>query len=218
MDNMTIYANLSKTPKNATKTIGAGRLKGFTDINPMWRIKALTEQFGPCGIGWTVTPTIREIVEGANGEMKAFMQVELRVKVDGEWSMPIIGEGGSSFVSAERNGLYTDDECYKKAYTDAIGSACKLLGMSADIYWSEDRTKYVATMPEKAKEEPAKKEQAQPTAKDKLKEMCQQVAVANGVKVKQVCETLEAEAGKKMDDSNIDEFIKMIEVKMGKVA
>ena len=30
------------------------------------------------------------------------------------------------------------------AYTDAIGSACKMLGMGADVYWSEDRTKYTA--------------------------------------------------------------------------
>ena len=24
----------------------------MTDINPVWRMKTLTEQYGPCGIGW----------------------------------------------------------------------------------------------------------------------------------------------------------------------
>ena len=49
---MEIYEKMQDTPKEAQKQIGAGRLKGFTDINPMWRIKRLTEVFGPCGIGW----------------------------------------------------------------------------------------------------------------------------------------------------------------------
>ena len=50
MDNMTLYQLLRKVPDEAKKPIQAGRLKGMTDINPMWRIKKLTETFGPCGI------------------------------------------------------------------------------------------------------------------------------------------------------------------------
>jgi hypothetical protein len=46
MENLYIYNKVAEVPKNAQKLIGAGRLKGMTDINPMWRIKALTEQFG----------------------------------------------------------------------------------------------------------------------------------------------------------------------------
>ena len=45
---------LGKTPENAKKTILGGRLKGFTDINPMFRIKALTSEFGPIGKGWYI--------------------------------------------------------------------------------------------------------------------------------------------------------------------
>ena len=51
MDNMTIYNAVRSVPDSAKRRIEAGRLKGKTDINPMWRIKALTEQFGPCGYG-----------------------------------------------------------------------------------------------------------------------------------------------------------------------
>ena len=49
---MTIYNAVADVPKNAQKTIAAGRLKGMTDINPMWRSKTLTEQFGGVGFGW----------------------------------------------------------------------------------------------------------------------------------------------------------------------
>ena len=55
-----------------------------------------------------------------------------------EWSKPIQGTGGASYIAAEKNGLYTSDECYKMALTDAISVACKALGVGADIYWSAD--------------------------------------------------------------------------------
>ena len=54
-ENMDLYNVLRDVPNIAKKAITAGRLKGMTDINPMYRIKALTEEFGPCGIGWWYT-------------------------------------------------------------------------------------------------------------------------------------------------------------------
>lgn len=138
----TIYEKVRKVPMEAQKTIQGGRLKGMTDINPMWRIKTLDEQFGMCGIGWKAPITARWIDEGANGEKIANVEINLYVKVDGEWSDGIQGIGGAMFIAKEREGLYTDDECYKKAYTDALSVACKALGMAADIYWQKDRTKY----------------------------------------------------------------------------
>ena len=39
-------------------------------------------------------------------------------------------------------GLFVDDEAYKKAYTDALGVACKSLGFGADIYRGRNDTKY----------------------------------------------------------------------------
>ena len=114
----------------------------MTDINPMWRIKTLTEQFGVCGIGWKYVITDKRLEQGANGEIAAFVDIDLYVKVDGEWSEPIPGTGGSSFVAKERNGMYTSDECFKMALTDALSVACKALGFAADVYWEKDRTKY----------------------------------------------------------------------------
>ena len=142
MDNLAIYNATRKPPQNALKTIKGGRLSGYTDINPMWRIKALTEQFGPCGIGWKYIITKQWLEEGANGEIAAFTNVDLYIKWNGEWSEAIPGTGGSAFVAKERSGLYTSDECFKMALTDAISVACKSLGMAADIYWESDRTKY----------------------------------------------------------------------------
>ena len=55
---------------------------------------------------------------------------------------PIPGVGGSMLISTEKDGKRTDDEAYKKAYTDAQSVACKALGIGADVYWEKDTTKY----------------------------------------------------------------------------
>lgn len=142
MENMLFYDVLRTVPNEARREIQAGRLKGKTEINPMWRIKALTAMFGPCGIGWKYEIAREWMEAGANGEVAAFVDINLYYKYEGEWSEAIPGTGGSAFVASERNGLYTSDECYKMALTDAISVACKALGVGADVYWEKDATKY----------------------------------------------------------------------------
>lgn len=142
MGNLDLYEKVREVPDNAKKAISGGRLNGMTDINPMWRIKTLTEQFGVCGIGWKPEIVRTWLDNGENGEISANVEIKLYVKVDGQWSDPIPGVGGSMFVSKEKSGLYTDDECYKKAYTDALSVACKALGIGADVYFAKDSTKY----------------------------------------------------------------------------
>lgn len=144
MENLKIYEQVRSVPAEAKKNIGGGRLKGMTDINPMWRIKKLTEVFGVCGIGWKY-----EIVEKwietamAKDEITANVIINLYIRdKEGKWSDPIPGIGGSKLVASEEKGLYVNDECYKMALTDAISVACKALGMGADVYWDKDTTKY----------------------------------------------------------------------------
>lgn len=144
-DNLNIYNQVRIVPQEAQKSIGGGRLKGMTDINPMWRIKCLTECFGPCGFGWYYDILEKWIEQsGVANELTANVQIALYIKMDGEWSKPIIGIGGSSFVTKEKSGVYVSDECFKMALTDAISVACKALGIGADVYWNKDRTKYDA--------------------------------------------------------------------------
>lgn len=141
-DHLAIYNAVRAVPDGAKRQITAGRLSGKTDINPMWRIKALTEQFGPCGIGWKYTIDRQWIEAGANGETSAFCNISLYIKSGELWSEAIPGTGGSAFVANERSGPYTSDECYKMALTDAISVACKALGFGANVYWEADCTKY----------------------------------------------------------------------------
>ena len=161
MDNMEIYNKVRRTPNEARKQIEAGRLAGYTDINPMWRIKKLTEIFGPCGSGWKYEVINTRILDGGSKvyehgkgetfspvtvcEKCVFVDVLLRYRLDdGSWSEGVFGTGGAHYVSTEKNAPYTDDDAFKKATTDALGNACKYLGMSADIFFAADADgKYV---------------------------------------------------------------------------
>lgn len=114
------------------KEINGGNLNGKSDINPVWRFKALTEAFGPCGFGWTVREVERWKDEAA-GEISVNVKVHLLVRIGGEWSEPIEGVGGSKLCGKGR-GDGINDEAWKMATTDAISVACKALGMAADVY------------------------------------------------------------------------------------
>lgn len=139
--NLELYNKARIVPTEAKKTIAAGRLKGYTDINPMWRIKKLTELFGVCGIGW-YADIVRTWLEEGENETVANVEIKLYIKVDGEWSKGISGIGASKFVCQESKGAYDNDESYKCAYTDALSVACKQLGIGADVYFEKDTDKY----------------------------------------------------------------------------
>lgn len=152
MENLEIYKKFAEVPKEAQKTITGGRLNGKTDINPMWRIKSLTEQFGACGFGWYYEVLNKWLEKGANEEISGFVEINLFVKIGEEWSKGIYGIGGSMFVAKEKSGLFTSDEVYKMATTDAISVACKQLGFGANVYWQADSTKYTKSKEEKPTE------------------------------------------------------------------
>ena len=148
MGNLDLYNRVKQPPNDALKEFDNGKFKG-TDINPMWRILKLTEEFGVCGFGW-YTKVNRMWTETAsdNSNTAVFCELELYVKIGDEWSKPIVGVGGNTFERKTKNGSSVSDEAYKMAYTDALGIACKALGFGADVWWKYEITKYTDQQPE----------------------------------------------------------------------
>lgn len=137
------YMSLSEVPTDATKKIQAGKLKGKSDINPQWRYEAMTEVFGLCGEGWKfeITNTIQVPVP-ATGELMIFVFLNLYIKGPDGWSAPIPGSGGDYLIVKDKNGIHGNDEGFKMATTDALGTAAKMIGVAASVYRGTYRTKY----------------------------------------------------------------------------
>ena len=162
-ENMRIWEALGKTDPAATKQfIRSGGFKG-TAISPMWANLQMTEFFGPCGSGWGQGKPEYQVVE-AGGEVLVYCTVELWYREPGipAHRYSVFGVGGDKVVTQvfmkdgkgqkivdEAKGGYktypqTDDEAFKKAYTDALSNAMKFIGVAADVHMGLfDDNKYV---------------------------------------------------------------------------
>ena len=140
MENMKIYEAGRAVPADAIKPIKGGKLMGMSNINPMWRIKKLTELFGVCGSGWGYRIMSKDIYP-CGEETIAIVDIILWW-MDGDKRCEVEGTGGSKLIALEKGKPVANDEAFKMALTDAISVASKALGIGADVYWAEDRTKY----------------------------------------------------------------------------
>ncbi len=143
-DTLAIWNALGKTDPAHTKQFSrAGGFKG-TALKPMWVIKRLTEQFGPVGVGWGTGKPEFETVSGPDGEVLVYCTVSVW---HGSVNNTAWGVGGDKAIAHNKNGLFLDDEAFKKAFTDATMNGFKSLGVGADIHMGLfDDNKYVAQM------------------------------------------------------------------------
>lgn len=162
-DNTKIWDALAKTNPEHTK--GFKRAGGFsgTAVKPIYCDQRMTEQFGPCGLGWGIEKPEFQLVSAGN-EILVYCTVAVW---HGNKDCLVYGVGGDKVMSAGSNGARTSDEAFKMAFTDAIGNAMKHLGMSADIHMGMfDDQKYVRELKEEFSQ-PAKPEQPKPDQKPK---------------------------------------------------
>lgn len=147
------YNAVKTVPQSALKIIDFGKLKGKYDISPQWRWEILTEVYGMCGVGWyfDIVET-KEVPVEATGETMLYVKVNLYIKDGNEWSKPIPGYGGDFLIQKDKNGYHGNDEAFKMAVTDALGTAAKMIGVGADVYRGLQDTKINAAAEKEKKE------------------------------------------------------------------
>ena len=144
MSNLDYWNKVKQPPQNALKRIEFGYLKGKSDINPQWRLMAMTQAFGTVGHGWTYRIVRTWSENGSDGAVMCFAEVAVKTKIDGEWGEEFYGIGGSEIIEVAKVKPKSNDEGYKKATTDALGVAFKAVGVAADIYFGNyDGSKYL---------------------------------------------------------------------------
>jgi hypothetical protein len=181
--NTALWDKLGRTDPAHTKTFKrAGGFSG-TAIKPMWSYRRMTEEFGPCGEGWGINEPSFQVVPGSNNEVLVYCTVSVwfsrEEKGDGDkpyrrMAQNVYGVGGDKIVTyIKANDQYkrperweNDDEAFKKAYTDAVTNALKMIGVGADVHMGMfDDNKYVNTMTrefaEQATPEPPPKSSSQ---------------------------------------------------------
>ena len=168
-ENTALWDRLGKTDPSHTKSFKrAGGFSG-TAIKPMWSYRSMTEEFGPCGVGWGINaPTFQVVPAGDEVLVYCTVSVWYSREERGDGNKPfkmatqnVYGVGGDKVVNKTANGLRSDDEAFKKAFTDAVTNALKLIGVGADVHMGLfDDNKYVNTMKQEFAEEPARKQEA----------------------------------------------------------
>lgn len=158
-DKTDLWDRLGKTDPSHTKQFTRGGGFKGTAIKPMWSYKRMTEEFGPCGIGWGVGEPSFQVVPGPEGEVLVYCTASIWYGAD---RATVFGVGGDKAVGKNKYGLQTDDEAFKKAFTDAITNALKMIGVGADVHMGMfDDSKYVNDMREEFREDaPAKQSKA----------------------------------------------------------
>jgi hypothetical protein len=146
VSNTELWDKLKRVPPEHLKgfTRGGG-FKG-TAIKPMYTFHKMTEVFGPVGRGWGIDEPTFQIVSGVNNEVMVYCTVSVWIGHQEAEGIPMSGRfygvGGDKVVShIKANEQYkrperweNDDEAFKKAYTDALTNALKLLGAGADVH------------------------------------------------------------------------------------
>lgn len=167
-DNLELWEKLGKTDPAHTKTFKRGGGFSGTAIKPMWSYKRMTEEFGPCGSGWGIGEPSFQVVNGDNKEVLVYCTASIWY---GEDRKIVYGVGGDKITThIKANAQYNrperwenDDEAFKKAFTDAITNALKMIGVGADVHMGLfDDSKYVNTMKDEFAGEPSKPAQDKP--------------------------------------------------------
>ncbi|MDX1222737.1 hypothetical protein GOL85_13490 [Sinorhizobium medicae] len=143
MSKTDLWDKLGKTDPAHTKSFQRGGGFRGTAIKPMWSYRRMTEEFGPCGTGWGINEPSFQVVP-VGDETLVYCTVSVWHETRDQ---KVFGVGGDKVAGKNKHGVQTDDEAFKKAFTDAVTNALKLIGVGADVHMGMfDDSKYVNTL------------------------------------------------------------------------
>jgi hypothetical protein len=164
MNNTALWQKFENTDPKTTKGFSRGGGFNGTAINATSIQKKLTEEFGPCGMGWRFVLEDDRVEEGHKLKSGDFCKLHivrghLEYFMFDRWHSTGPQFGQTYLVGEYSSGTYTDEEAPKKSITDCIGKCAATLGIGADIYLGLfDDNKYVNDATKR--DEPTKLEKA----------------------------------------------------------
>lgn len=159
MSNKDLWNRVCVTDPKAVKAITGKQYQGNSP-KPYWIVERLTEEFGPCGIGWGFTILNERMERLTENEILHVAVVRLWYMLDDKrGELEQIGQ--TKAVYAKRDGsLLVDEDAPKKSVTDALVKCASYIGFAGDIFAGRwDDSKYVAWARKQYEDEPKEEKQ-----------------------------------------------------------
>jgi hypothetical protein len=146
-DNTALWKRAFFTDPAAVKPITGKQYNGNSP-KPYWIVQRLTEELGPCGIGWgfaILSERFERFGEGASAEALHIACVRFWYTLgDKRGEFEQVGQTRASYTTSKGKFL-VDEDAPKKSVTDALVKCASYLGFAGDIFsgmWDDSR--YVA--------------------------------------------------------------------------
>jgi hypothetical protein len=132
------------TDPKAVKPITGKQYSGNSP-KPYWIVERLTEEFGPCGIGWGFSIINERFERFSDTDSLHVASVRFWYVMDGKrGELEQIGQTKASYVSS-KGAFILDEDAPKKSVTDALVKCASYIGFAGDIFSGRwDDSKYVA--------------------------------------------------------------------------
>jgi hypothetical protein len=157
LDNKTLWARVCKTDPAHVKPI-TGKDYSGNSPKPYWIVERLTEEFGPCGLGWGYSIESERFERFGETDVLHVAKVRLWYVLDGKrGEVEQMGQTKASYVTIK--GVFkVDEDAPKKSVTDALVKCASYLGFAGDIFSGRwDDSKYVAELRKEFADEQPKK-------------------------------------------------------------
>jgi hypothetical protein len=158
VDKKALWARVCKTDPAHVKPI-TGKDYSGNSPKPYWIVERLTEEFGPCGLGWGYSIESERFERFGETDVLHVAKVRLWYVLDGKrGEVEQMGQTKASYVTSK--GVFkVDEDAPKKSVTDALVKCASYLGFAGDIFSGRwDDSKYVAELRKEFAEEAPKKE------------------------------------------------------------
>lgn len=146
MSKTELWDRVCKTDPKQVKEITGKQYKGNSP-KPYHIVRHMTEEFGPCGIGWGFNIVGERMERLTEHEVLHIATVRMwYVLGDKRGEVEQIGQTKACYAKKD-GGLMTDEDAPKKSVTDALVKCASYLGFAGDIFAGRwDDSKYVAEL------------------------------------------------------------------------
>lgn len=141
--NKALWERVCVTDPKAVKAITGKQYQGNSP-KPYWIVERLTEEFGPCGIGWGFSIVNERMERLTESDVLHVAVVSFWYMLDGvRGEIEQIGQTKAVYEKS-KGGFMVDEDAPKKSVTDALIKCASYIGFAGDIFAGRwDDSKYV---------------------------------------------------------------------------